>query len=91
MPRKKSQPPAAETNGVNSGALEMVSFTVTVDTDTEAGRRIIAALRNNPDPGALILAGLDAAPSQPRLRRILRLRSWSMRCGYSYPTAYASP
>ena len=42
MPRKKSQPPAAETNGVNSGALEMVSFTVTVDTDTEAGRRIIA-------------------------------------------------
>lgn len=63
MPRKKSQPPAAETNGVNSGALEMVSFTVTVDTDTEAGRRIIAALRNNPDPGALILAGLDAAPS----------------------------
>lgn len=63
MPRKKSQPAAAETNGVNSGALEMVSFTVTVDTDTEAGRRIIAALRNNPDPGALILAGLDAAPS----------------------------
>ena len=63
MPRKKSQPPAAETNGENSGALAMVSFTVTVDTDTEAGRRIIAALRNNPDPGALILAGLDAAPS----------------------------